>query len=249
MPAASAPEPAGTVPSGAMATSRLLPAVLTTALLLAAAPAVAAPPLAFGARAGTTGLGVDVTGHLTDRAHLRLAASTFGFDTTLSSDDVDYDADAEVGAALLLLDWYPGAGAFRVSLGGGWNGTEAEVSTPLESFVPEEYRDELALLPPLGTVTGLAQGDDFVPALLLGWGNPFRGGRWNLSFEIGAYYQGEPEVGLGVSTDLPIDQIPGGPELLSAALEEEERELEEELRDYTVVPVVSFTLSYRFGGP
>lgn len=232
----------------AMTTSRAVhTASVVAVLLLAAAPAVGAQSLALGARAGTTGLGVDLTGKLSERAHLRLAASTFGFDTTISTDDVDYDADADVGAGLLLLDWYPGGGAFRLSVGGGWNGTEAEVSTPLESFVPEEYQDDLVLFPPLGTVTGTAQGDDLVPVLLLGWGNPFRGGRWNLSFEIGAFYQGEPEVDLRVQTNLPIDQIPGGAEILTVGLAQEERELEEELRDYTVVPVVSFTVSYRFG--
>lgn len=218
------------------------------ALLVAAPPAAPAQPLAFGARAGTTGLGVDVTGQLSERAHLRLAASTFGFDTTISTDDVDYDADAQVEAALLLLDWYPGGGAFRVSVGGGWNGTEADVSTPVENLVPDEYREQLILFPPLGTATGTAKGDDLVPALLLGWGNPLRGGRWNVSFEIGALYQGEPEVDLGLQTDLPIDQIPGGQEIVSAGLSEQERALEEELRDYEWVPVASFTVSYRFGG-
>ncbi|HEX6200926.1 MAG TPA: hypothetical protein VF150_11720, partial [Thermoanaerobaculia bacterium] len=106
----------------------------------------------------------------------------------------------------------------------------------------------LALLPPLGDVTGTAQGDDFVPAVLIGWGNPFRGGAWNVSFEIGAFYQGEPEVDLTYRpppgfSDLPIT-VPEG--VLEAALAAEEADLERELEDYTVVPVVSLGVSYRF---
>ena len=87
-----------------------------------------------------------------------------------------------------------------------------------------------------------------MPALLIGWGNPFRGGPWQLSFELGVLYQGEPQVDLTYrnGADVQIDDIPGGRAFVDALLAEQERELEKELEDYTVLPVVSFTLSYRF---
>lgn len=213
----------------------------------ASAQPLGPPRTAVGLRAGTAGVGLDLVGRLSDRAHVRLAAGTVGFDGTISTPDVDYDAEADLSTALLLLDWYPGAGAFRLSAGAGWNGTEVEVTAPLEQLLADEIPpDVLALLPPLGSAVGTAQGEELVPVLLLGWGNPFRGGRWNLSFEIGAFYQGEPEVDLGVRTGLPVDQLPGGPETLATLIEEEERELERELEDYTVLPVVSLSLTYSF---
>jgi hypothetical protein len=43
-----------------------------------------------------------------------------------------------------------------------------------------------------------------------------------------------------------VDLIPGGPEILALLIAEEERELERELEDYTVIPVVSLSLTYSF---
>lgn len=87
-----------------------------------------------------------------------------------------------------------------------------------------------------------------MPALLGGWGNPFRGGRWKLSFEIGAIYQGEPEVDVRYRDGerFQLDDIPGGTPFVEILIAEQERELNEELEDYTLLPVVSLTLSYRF---
>lgn len=210
-------------------------------------PAAAAPPFALGARAGTTGLGVDATLELSERAHLRLAAGTVGVDTTISTSNVDYDAQGDLGAALLLLDFYPGAGNFRVSVGGGWNGTEADVSAPVERLLRTRFPNLPVVPLDFGTLRGTAKGDDVVPAVLLGWGNPFRGGRIHLSFEVGAIYQGEPEVDLTYFPgDLPVEVIPGGAATVAVLLADQERQLEKELEDYTILPVVSFTLSFRF---
>lgn len=224
-------------------------AALSAVLTLAASPAPAQgqPRIAVGPRAGTSGLGLDLVGRVSDHVYVRLAAGAVGFDGTISTPDVEYDAEADVRTALLLLDWYPGAGVFRLSAGAGWNGTEVEVTAPLEPLLADRVPpDVLALLPPLGSAVGTARGEELVPVVLLGWGNPFRGGRWNLAFEVGVFYQGEPEVALGVRTGLPVDQVPGGPEALAVLIEEQERELERELEDYRVVPVVSFSLTFRF---
>jgi hypothetical protein len=70
-----------------------------------------------------------------------------------------------------------------------------------------------------------------------------------VSFEVGAIYQGEPEVDLTVDTSLQLPEIPGlpgGQDLLELLAAQEERELERELEDYTVLPVVSLSLTYSF---
>lgn len=232
-------------PPGRSPSAHGLLALFLSAGILAPLPAAAQPRTAAGIRAGTAGLGVDLVRRFSDHAHLRLAAGTVGFDDTVSTDRLDYDAEADVTTAFLLLDWYPAGGRFRVSMGGGWNDSEVKVTAPLEPLVPLDPGD-LRLFAPLGSAVGTARGNELVPVVLLGWGNPFRGGRWNLSFEVGAFYQGAPDVELGVRTNFPIDQIPGGAEVLSAAIEVEERALERELEDYTVIPVVSLSLTYSF---
>lgn len=231
-------------PGRSPATSLVLALGLSAGALVPL-PAAAQPRTAAGVRAGTAGVGVDLVRWLSDRAHLRFAAGTVGLDGTISTDRLDYDAEADITTAFLLLDWYPSGGRFRVSVGGGWNDSEVKVTAPLASLLPLDPND-LRLLAPLGSAVGTARGNELVPVVLLGWGNPFRGGRWNVSFEVGAFYQGAPNVELGVRTDIPIDQIPGGQAALSAAIDQEERDLERELEDYTLIPVVSLSLTYSF---
>lgn len=232
----------------------IAPLLVLAALAATATPAPAQPPrapgsVAVGVHGGTSGIGPDLTFRLNDHAHVRLTGGAASYDTEIETDDLTYDADAGLRTGFALLDWYPGAGGFRISLGGGWNGTEAEVSAPVVRLLADFIDPaSLALLPPLGDVTGTAQGNDFVPALTIGWGNPFRGGAWNVSFEIGAFYQGEPEVDLTYRlpsgfSDLPIT-LPEA--VVEAALAAQEAELEEELEDYTIVPIVSLGVSYRF---
>ena len=221
-------------------------ATVTAAALFLTAASGHAAEIAAGPRAGTTGAGLDLAFRIHDSAHLRLAASSWSHDTTFTVDGLEYDADATLAAGLLLLDWYPTGGGFRVSLGGGWNGTEADVSTPLVGLLNREIPDLPPLTIDLGTAAGTASGDELVPAVLLGWGNPFRGGRWGVSFEIGALYQGEPDVELEARTSFPIEQIPGGSAEVARLLAEEEAALEDELDEYTVLPIVAFAVTWRF---
>jgi len=223
-------------------------ALLVAIVLLGVAPAHAESPVAVGLRAGTTGVGADLTFRLSDQVHLRLAGGGYSYDTTIDSTDLDYDAAIDLQTALVLLDWYPRAEGFRISLGGGWNGTQADVTAPVEDLVRHLYPSLPAISLDFGTLTGTAESNDLVPALLVGWGNPFRGGPWQLSFEVGVLYLGKPQVDLAYrdGEDFQIDDIPGGRAFVDSLLAEQERELEKELEDYTILPVVSFTLSYRF---
>lgn len=205
--------------------------------------------VAIGLHAGSPGVGPDLTFRWTERTHVRLTGGSFSYDTEIETDDLTYDTEADLRTAFLLLDWYPGAGGLRVSVGGGWNGTEAEVSADAFDLVRPLYPSNPAIRLDYGRLEGTAQGQSFVPALLLGWGNPFRGGRWNVSFEVGAFYQGEPEVDLRFApSDLFFEDGRVPLEVVEAVLRAsgQEEELEAELDDYTVVPVVSLGISYRF---
>lgn len=219
-------------------------------LLLAAEPAPAQPTpdarTAVGLHAGSAGVGPDLTFRWTERTHVRITGGAYSYDTEIDTDDLTYDTEADLRTAFLLLDWYPGAGGFRVSVGGGWNGTEAEVSAPAIDLLRNELPELPAELSDLGRVTGTAGGQEVVAGLLVGWGNPFRGGAWNVSFEIGAFYQGEPEVDLSYrpADELDLSGIVQG--LVQSYLEAEEAELEKELEDYRIVPLVSLGVSYRF---
>ena len=227
---------------------RTAPSRLTVplaALLLGAAPCLA-EGFAIGARAGSLGIGPEVTFGLGEAVHLRLSAAALDHGDTYTDTGIDYDADLELRNGAALLDWYPGGGGFRLTGGAVWNDSEVEATAPLEELL----RREIPTLPPLGFDAGTLRGtvtvDPVGPYLGIGWGNPFRGGRWNVAFDLGAVYHGTPEVRLVADTTIPIGLIPGGREALDRELAEEEAALQEEVDDYTVLPVASVTISFAF---
>lgn len=229
-----------------------LPLAAAVLGLLAAGgrPALAQPfseaRAAIGLHAGSAGVGPDLAFRWTERTHLRITGGAYSFGTEIGTDDVVYDADVDLRTGFVFLDWYPGAGAFRVSLGGGWNGTEADVSVPAADLLRAGLPDLMVGFAGLGSVNGRASGEEVVPALLVGWGNPFRGGAWNVSFEIGAFDQGEPEVDLWYRPADELDLSGIVQSLVQSRLEAEEADLETELEDHRIVPIVSLGVSYRF---
>lgn len=204
----------------------------------------AAAEVAVGGHAGTLGIGPQVAVPLGDRSAARLVAGLYSHETTYDETGIEYDAEAELRSALLLLDFHPGGGAFRLTVGGGWNGTGLDVSAPVEELLRREVPD----LPPLpldaGTVHGRAEGQTLVPYAGLGFGGAPRGrGRWGVSFDLGAVYHGEPEVELG--TSLPFSLPAQVQRELDRIAADEEARLEEELRDYAWLPVVALGITFR----
>lgn len=221
-------------------------ALLAVALasVLGAAPAWA--ETAFGVRAGTPGAGVELTTGLASRIDLRLALAGWDQDLTVTTDDVRYDGTLELRHALALLDWHPAGGVFRLTAGVAFNEDALDATASVVELVADEVPD----LPPgldLGVLRGHAEGDQVAPYLGFGWGDPLGGdGGWSFAFDVGAIRLGSPDVSLELDTPLPVDSIPGLRELVDEFLAAEEAALREEVGDYDLLPVVSFSVGYRF---
>ncbi|MFQ5546353.1 MAG: hypothetical protein ACE5FE_10265, partial [Acidiferrobacterales bacterium] len=81
----------------------------------------------------------------------------------------------------------------------------------------------------------------------IGWGNATRtNGRLHYSFDLGMIFLGSPKVDLSVMGMIPDAIRPYAGAELQTILAAEQKELEEELEDLEIFPVVSFGLSYRF---
>ncbi|MEL7061132.1 MAG: hypothetical protein AAGN46_14015 [Acidobacteriota bacterium] len=220
---------------------------LALAALFAFAPAAEAQ-VAVGGTVGTLGAGVEVVfgdGPLRGR----LLVAGFDIDVDLSSDSVDYDGEAQLRHAGALLDWHPGSGGFRLSGGVFFNDTVVDATTSLEQLLESELDTDIPPIPGfpnLGTVSGEGEGEEIAPYLGVGFGGGRATSGWSFRADLGVMYFGQAEIELAVDTDLPIGLVPGGPELLDELIEQEERDLEEDLEDYELYPVVALGLSYRF---
>lgn len=197
--------------------------------------------MAIGVNAGTLGLGLNAAMPLTERLNARAILAGISVDTSGETDDIDYDAKADLLFAGGIVDLHPGNGSFRLSLGLFYNGSEIDAAGRCTRTDCQ-----------LGSAAGLIgngeriEGDiDFnsaAPYLGLGWGNAASGpGRWRFSFDFGVMYVGEGDVSLRCGEVNLINQA-----ACTAGIEQEERELQEDLADFRLYPVVMLGAAFRF---
>lgn len=82
---------------------------------------------AIGVKAGTLGLGGEITTDLIPQVNLLRGVQwlDFGFDAQLG--DIDYRLDLNFLNPLVLVDWYPFDGSFRISGGVLFNGSDIQL--------------------------------------------------------------------------------------------------------------------------
>jgi hypothetical protein len=189
---------------------------------------------AVGVKAGTTGLGIEGMYNINDYFTVRAHYSKFSDSFEESSDDIDFNLDADLGMAGVLVDLHPFGGFFRLSVGLMSNGNKfAGVATPNESFeIGEgEYTSD-----EIGELSSLIEFKSTVPYVGLGWGRTTKEGL-GFNFEIGAMLQDTPKITLSTTSS-----VAG----LQDDLALEEQDFQESVEDFKFWPVVAMGVTYRF---
>ena len=213
------------------------------ALATSSAAAQTGQRVAVGAQVGTTGLGAEVQYQATPTVTLRGAADIFSYEDDFETDDFNYQGRAEFTTGSVFADLHPMNSPLFVSGGVFFGKRMVEVSATTSAnqtiggqvFTPAQF----------GTLNGQADFGGAAPFLGLGWNNTFRT-RGPIGFKImaGAAFGGDPEVTLSRDGGIPF------PAPVQAAFDaeraQEEEDLEQELEDFKVMPVVQVGLTYRF---
>ncbi len=215
--------------------------------ILLAAPGRA--EVAIAAKAGSLGLGAELTAGLSPQWNVRLGANGFNYtDNHRRVGQIEYDATAKLRNATALLDWHPGGSAFRLTGGLVYNGSRIDGT----SLAPASGVYEIGGVPVpvrlVGTLEGKIDFNPTVPYVGLGWGNAVApGSRVRFFLDAGAMFQGRGRVTLTpvIPADSPLNS-PVARQALDILLQREERTIEKDVADYTVYPVVAVGLSYRF---
>lgn len=207
---------------------------LALAGLLVAGPA-AAEGFALGVKAGTLGAGVEATYGLSERFNLRFGLNGYKYEYEETASDIRYDAELDLASGAAMLDWHPFAGVFRVSLGYVRNDNRVLLTATPTGTVDIGGQDFSPAQ--VGTLSGEVTFEENVPYFGVGWGNAARAKRLGFSVELGAMFQDAPEVSLSSTSADPM---------LQSRLGAEEREIEQDLENFEIYPVVSLGLSYRF---
>ena len=204
------------------------------ALALALLPAVAMADVSVGVRAGSLGLGVEVSYPLSQRFGLRLNADSYKYSRTFNQDGIDYDGKATLKTASLLADWYPFANNFRISAGPMYNGNKLGLSTPNTTLDVGNNTYQASL-------EGQVDFKKYVPYAGIGYGRPIGTGL-SLTFDLGVVFQGTPTATL-TGTCSPA---PACTAQFQSDLQLQEASLNDAIKDFRYYPVVTLGLAYTF---
>lgn len=202
------------------------------------------PGMALGLRAGTTGLGAELTFGINRWLNLRGGWNWCSFEPRLKVDEVKFDADLDLDTADVMLDIHPFGGTFRIS--GGvyyhFDGTAALSATPQKEWTKiGNHRYQPATI---GTMSGRATvDDDFVPYAGIGWGNNV-GDDVAVTFalDLGVMFQ---SYTVGPFTATGSGAFSKDPSFRDD-LAKEQRRVQDRLDDWKIYPVVTLSLAYHF---
>lgn len=212
-------------------------ALITLAGLTAATPVLAQSATGHvygGVTGGTLGIGPELGYRASDMFGVRANATFLNVSHGFDSGDLDYDGKVKLKSGGLMLDLFPLRNGFRISAGGRLNGNDGRVvATPTRSVTVGNTTYTPAQI---GTLRGTAETKNFAPALTLGWAGANTQG-FALGVEAGALFQGRVRLNRFTATT----------NLISAAdLERERRDLQDDIDDYKVYPILQLTAGYRF---
>ncbi len=228
--------------------SRLHHAILSALLLvslfgLTHTTARADEGFGIDVKAGTMGVGAEISAALIPHTRLRggLNYLIWEFDSTI--DRIDYTFEPEFNSISALFDIHPFGGAFFLTGGAYFNNNSVGVegSLPPESF-PAQYQ-AYDFLSDYVSISGDVEFNPVAPYVGLGWRSNSNETGWGLGLELGVLYQGAPDVtNLRVNAPVDVNDV----EEVQQFLREQEQEIEDELSWFQWYPVASLLLTYHF---
>lgn len=216
------------------------------------------PGLAASARIGTLGYGAEIDYPLNASWNLRLQFNSFNYDDDFNESDIDYRGELDLSTVGALVDFRPFDGTFKLT--GGFFSNKNKLSADATSAADKIFdiggsRFAGTANDPLKLAASVDLGKSSAGYLGFGWGNSYETGI-TFNFEIGALLSGSATANLSASgTAYSVDQpqlqfnVQGNSAAAIQFREElgiEQANLQEDLDDFEIYPVVALGLGYRF---
>ena len=190
--------------------------------------------IGVGLHAGTLGYGIDATYGISEALNIRGQYNTIGLDGDETDAGITYNYDLDWNTYGILVDWHPFSGGFRLSAGYFINNNEVtgRASETNPTVGNTTY-------PGVVSLKSAVTFDSSAPYVGIGWGNAAeKNNRLSFMFEVGALLQGSPKVSLVETSPIPV--------VSQADLNAEAAQLESDISEYDVYPVVTLGLAYQF---
>ena len=195
--------------------------------------------IAVGAGIGTTGGVVEAQVQVTPNIQLRGGYNYFQYDADDSYDDIEYAGELDLSTLAAFVDFRPFGNSFIVT-GGAYFGEKTLdlVAAPGQTY---EIGGQTYSAAQVGTLAAGVDLEDTAPFVGLGWDTTFQGGPIGFKFIAGAMFTGSPQVTLS-STGGTLSNDAA----FQAELQEEEQNLQSDVDDYEVYPVVQAGITVSF---
>jgi len=215
---------------------------MTLAALMTAGAGIAGAAeaqVAVGGSIGTTGVTVEAQAKLLPGLHLRGGYNYFQYEADDTYDDIAYEGNLDLNTLGAFIDIHPFGNAFMIT-GGAYFGEKSlnltgaptgNVEVGNQTFTPQQ----------VGTLRMQADLEDTAPFIGLGWDNTFENPGIGFKFIAGAMFTGSPQVNLTASGGTLSNDT-----AFLAELAQEEQNLQEDVNDYEVYPVVQAGLTFSF---
>lgn len=198
--------------------------------------------IGVGAKVGTLGYGVEVSVPvLQDKLNVRVGLNTFSYDYDEQDGNTElaYKGDLSLQSLPLLVDWHPFNGGFRLSAGLVINSNEITATAECATATCEFGNTQIPAAI-LGTTRLSVDLGGTQPYVGLGFGNSVSSNdRLSFVFDLGVVFQ---DVAVKLTTSAACQADP----TCSSEAAQEEAELQDDVKDFDMYPVLAFGLSYKF---
>ena len=197
--------------------------------------------VSVSAIAGTTGFGADASW----RFHENLAVTArytdgLSLDTDFDDDGVNYNADFDMKASSLKMDYFPFGGSFFLSAGIMMPDIEANVVGTPDNGSTYEFNNRTYTAAEIGSVVGTATVSDGT--------QPYVGLGWRSSHESGFSFFSEFGV-VATNIDVSLSTTNGFENIdprLQQDIRAEEQKLKDDIDKLPVFPVAVLGVTYTF---
>jgi hypothetical protein len=210
-------------------------ATLSCGALLVAAPAHA--DFGIGINVSNIGFGVEGRQTLSPSFDLRFGISGIRYNLDFEYDDTDYDVEQSMAVPEVKLDWRPGQGVFRMTLGLAYYNQVSQADLVVNPTDNYNIGNGVYTGAELGSLNGKVSYHVGAPYFGVGWDFLPKGKNLGFTVDVGGYYRNKPDVWL-YSTD-PLS-TPG----LATDVQIEANNIENDV--WTFDPVVRLGMLFRF---
>lgn len=217
--------------------------MLVVGMLALGAHGTAEADFGVGLKAGTLGLGLEGRWSALPWLDVRLGVNTFDYDDNGSQAGVDYDATFALDTIYATGNFRFPLSPFRLTAGVVSNGNEFRMVSQDTGGLPLDIGNGTFSASDVGTLQSVTSFSGTAPYLGVGYDFEVFG-KVGLNLDFGVLWQGEPDVTLeatGLATAPAAVR-----DALTAELENERIELENEMSDFKAWPVVSLGFIYNF---